>query len=298
MSLTRALTSSLIVLAASISTACTQLSFLIANAPTLVGSFKRVANVKYGTTQRQTLDIYVPNKAEKLPVVVFWYGGAWTAGDKSDYRFVGAALADRGFVAVLPDYRLAPAIKFPDFLDDGAHAVAWVQKNIAKYGGDPDRVVLMGHSAGAHIAAFLALNDSYLKNAGARPEGIRGLIGLSGPYALVPNTLSLNTIFAAPYTTRDWQPVKFVTRHAPPTLLFHGLDDGLVLPSHAEELRDALRAAGVPVQVEFFPGRGHADTIAAIAWAARNRGPVLEDSTKFIASVTSQTDPSPLSVHQ
>jgi acetyl esterase/lipase len=298
MSLTRALTSFLIVIAASISTACSQLSFFVANAPTIVGPFKRVANLKYGTTARQKLDVYVPKNAAKRPVVVFWYGGAWTAGDKNDYRFVGAALAERGFVTVLPDYRLAPAIKFPDFLDDGAHAVAWVQKNIAQYGGDPERVVLMGHSAGAHIAAFLALNDSYLKNAGARPEGIRGLIGLSGPYALVPNTLSLHTIFAAPYTTKDWQPVKFVTRHAPPTLLFHGLDDSLVLPSNAEDLRDALHAAGVPVQAEFYPGRGHADTIAAIAWAARNRGPVLEDSTKFIERVTSQTDPSRLSMRE
>jgi acetyl esterase/lipase len=294
----RALTGLLLAFAACFSTACTQISFLVANAPTVVGPFKRVANAKYGSTPRQTLDIYVPDKAQKLPVVVFWYGGAWTAGDKSDYRFVGAALAERGYVAVLPDYRLAPAIKFPDFLDDGAHAVAWVQKNIERYGGDPERVVLMGHSAGAHIAAFLALNDRYLKSAGGRPDWIRGLIGLSGPYALVPNTVSLNTIFAAPYTTRDWQPVKFVTPHAPPTLLFHGLADDLVLPSHAEELRDALKAAGVPVEAEFYEGRGHADTVAAIAWAARNRGPVLADSVKFIERVTSQSDPLPLSAHQ
>jgi acetyl esterase/lipase len=309
MSLKRVLTGLTLATAACISTACMQLSFFVANAPTVLGPFKRFTNLKYGGTPRQQLDIYVPKGATKNPVVVFWYGGAWTEGDKSSYRFVGAALAERGFVTVLPDYRLAPAIKFPDFLDDGANAVAWVQRYIAQYGGDPQRVVLMGHSAGAHIAAFLALNDSYLKRAGARPDWIRGLIGLSGPYALVPNTLSLNTIFAAPYTVRDWQPVMFVTPHAPPTLLFHGLDDGLVLPSHAEELRDALQKAGVPVQAEFFSGRGHADTVAAIAWAARNRGPVLEDSTKFIQRVTtlsaslsdrrtSQTDRSRISAHQ
>ena len=287
MSFSRALTGLIILIASFFSAACSQFSFFVANAPTLVGPFDRIADLHYGPHARQTLDVYVPKHASKRPIVIFWYGGAWTAGDKASYRFVGAALADRGFVTVLPNYRLAPAIKFPDFLSDGAIAVAWAQQHAAEFGGDPQRVVLMGHSAGAHIAAFLALNDTYLKSAGGHPEWIRGLVGLSGPYVLVPNTVSLNTIFAKPYTAKDWQPINFVTPHAPPTLLFHGLDDDLVVPSHARELRDALAAANVPVEAEFLEGRGHADTVAAIAWAARNRGPVLVDSVKFIERVTS-----------
>lgn len=287
MSLPRALTSLFIVISTLASSACSEFLFLVANAPTVLGPFKRVSNLKYGADPRQRLDVYAPNKARKAPVVVFWYGGAWTSGDKSSYRFVGAALAERGFVAVLPDYRLAPRTVFPDFLADGASAVAWVQKHAEQYGGDPERVVLMGHSAGAYIASFLSVNDTYLKSAGAHPEWIRGLIGLSGPYALVPNTDSLNLIFASPYTTKDWQPVKFVTPQSPPALLIHGVDDDLVMLSHAEELRDALKKAGVLVQTEFLQGRGHADTVAALAWAARNRGPVLQDTVKFIERVTS-----------
>jgi acetyl esterase/lipase len=290
MSLERNLAGILVVVATAVSAACSQLSFFIANAPTAIGSFKRTANLKFGTDPRQRLDVYVPTKkGANRPVVVFWYGGSWTGGDKASYRFVGAALAERGFLTVLPDYRLSPAVKFPEFVQDGAQAVAWVQKHAAEFGGDPTRIVLMGHSAGAHTAAFLALNDQYLRSAGAKPEWIRGLIGLSGPYALVPNTDSLNTIFAAPYTAADWQPVNFVTPHAPPTLLFHGLADGLVSPHHATDLRDALMRAGVPVQAELYEGRGHADTVAAIAWAARNRGPVLDHSAKFINSVTAVT---------
>lgn len=290
MSLVRTLGGLFVLVAAFASVACTQISFFIANAPTALGAFKRTTNLKYGDDPRQRLDVYAPygKKGANRPVVVFWYGGGFVDGNKSDYRFVGAALAERGFVAVLPDYRLFPAVKFPQYIDDGAQAVAWVQRHAAEFGGDPRRVVLMGHSAGAHIGAFLALNDRFLSSAGARHEWIRGFIGLSGPYALVPNTVVLNTIFSAPYTEADWQPVHFVTPNAPPTLLFHGLEDTLVTPNHATSLRDALKKSGVSVEAELYPGRGHADTVAAIAWAARSRGPVLEHSAKFIQSVTSQ----------
>lgn len=297
MSLARLLMGFLIVLASLASAGCLQASFFIANAPTFVGSFKRASDLQYGTDPRQRLDVYTPTKkGANLPVVVFWYGGSWMMGDKESYRFVGAALAERGYVVVLPDYRLFPLVKFPEFVQDGAQAVAWIQKHAAEYGGDPQRIVLMGHSAGAHTAAFLALNDRYLKSAGAKPEWIRGLIGLSGPYAIEPNTVALNTIFSAPYTPADWQPIHFVSGNAPPTLLFHGLDDTVVDPVQSTRLRDALVKVGVPVTAELYPGRKHADTVAAIAWAAHNRGPVLDHSAKFIASVTTAEPASSASV--
>src|SRR5688572_12120493 len=221
MVLARALTALLAVVALPFSAGCTSLMFATANAPSVFGSFKRTGGVAYGESSRQKLDIYAPAKASNRPVVVFWYGGSWVRGSRSEYRFVGAALAERGYVVVLPDYRLYPDVRFPEFLDDGAQAVAWVQQNAAKYGGDPQRVVLMGHSAGAHLAAYLALNDQALAKQGGRPEWIRGLVGLSGPYALEANSSFLRSIFRAPYTSADWQPVRFVTERAPPALLFH-----------------------------------------------------------------------------
>ena len=265
---------------------CTSLSFLIANSAALTGPYARSTNHSYGPESRQKLDVYSPKDAQARPVVVFFYGGSWTTGRRGLYRFVGAALAERGIVTVLPDYRLYPQVKFPLFLDDGALAVAWVQKHAQEFGGDPHRIVLMGHSAGGHEAAFLAYDQQLLQKAGAHPEWIVGLVGLSGPYALEPDTKVLNTIFANPYTPADWQPVRFVTPQAPPTLLVHGTADDVVSIKHAEKLRDVLQANHVRVETQFYPGKGHADTVAGLSIPARGRTPVLDQSVSFIESVT------------
>lgn len=265
---------------------CTSLSFLIANAATLTGRYERSTNRSYGPESRQKLDVYSPKEAQDRPVVVFFYGGSWTAGSRGLYRFVGAALAERGIVTVLPDYRLYPHVKFPQFVDDGALAVAWVQEHAHEFGGDPRRIVLMGHSAGGHEAAFLAYDRQLLQKAGARPEWIVGLVGLSGPYALAPDTEILNTIFASPYTEADWQPVRFVTSQSPATLLVHGTADDVVSIEHAEKLRDVLQTNRVRVETQFYPEKSHADTVAGFSVPARGRTPVLDQSVSFIESVT------------
>lgn len=264
---------------------CTSLSFLIANSATLTGRYDRSTNHSYGPESRQKLDVYSPKNAKDRPVVVFFYGGSWTAGSRGLYRFVGAALAERGIVTVLPDYRLYPQVKFPQFIDDGALAVAWVQKHAREFGGDPQRIVLMGHSAGGHEAAFLAYDRQLLQKVGARPEWIVGLVGLSGPYALAPDTEILNTIFASPYTEAEWQPVRFVTSQSPPTLLVHGTADDVVSIKHAEKLRDVLQTNHVRVETQFYPDKRHADTVAGFSVLARGRAPVLDQSVSFIESV-------------
>ncbi len=267
---------------------CTSVAFLIANSATWTGRYERSTNHSYGPESRQKLDVYSPKDAKDRPVVVFFYGGSWTTGGRELYRFVGAALAERGIVTVVPDYRLYPQVKFPLFLDDGAMAVAWVQKHAPEFGGDPQRIVLMGHSAGGHEAAFLAYDRKLLQAAGANPEWIVGLVGLSGPYALEPNSKILNTIFTSPYTEAEWQPVRFVTPQAPPTLLVHGTADDVVSIKHTEKLRDALQANHVRVETHFYPGKGHADTVAGMSVPARGRTPVLDQSVTFIESVAAR----------
>src|SRR5262245_53896241 len=280
---------------AALASGCTQLSFAIANVPASFGPYHRTTGIAYGADRRQQLDVYVPDAPSgesantTRPVVVFWYGGSWDSGDRSSYRFVGAALAEQGFVTVLPDYRIYPGVKFPLFLEDAANAVAWVQKHATEFGGDPHHIVLMGHSAGAHMAAFLALNREFLAKHGGRPDDIAGLVGLSGPYILAPNTTVLHTIFGKPYTEADWQPARFVSSAAPPTFLAHGLNDTLVSVKQTEVLRDKLRAKHVRVEAELYPGVGHADTVAALSVPARGRAPVLDQAAKFIRSVTSSS---------
>jgi acetyl esterase/lipase len=268
---------------------CTTIAFGVANLPTHFSGIKRDAGISYGADPRQRLDVYRPaapaapaTAADARPVIVFWYGGSWDDGKRQDYRFVGVALARLGYLTVIPDYRLYPQVRFPLFLDDGAQAVAWVQQHAAEYGGDPKRLVLMGHSAGAHMAAMLALNRHYLDAAGADPKRIIALIGLSGPYGLTPNTPTLNDIFRAPFTPHDWQVLPYASSQAPPTLLLHGGADRLVWVSNTEDLAAALRAQGAAVETRIYPDRGHIDLLAAISLPGRRRAPVLADIATFL----------------
>jgi acetyl esterase/lipase len=273
-------------------TGCANTVYLLANAPTVFGSYDRHTNLAYGEGPRQRLDVYAPRNAHNLPVVIFWYGGSWKKGSKAHYRFVGAALAQRGFVAVLPDYRLYPKVTFPAFCEDGAHALAWVEAHAQEFGGDPHRIVLMGHSAGAHIAAFIAYNHAFVEKAGAQPQDIVGFVGLSGPYALIADTPELRATFPAPYTEADWQPIAFVDAKSPATLLLHGLSDKEVEPKESIALNGKLVANHVRVEMHLYPHRRHADTVAPFALLARGRSPAYEDTIAFIESVT-RSDRSP-----
>ena len=276
---------SCLILVALLATGCTSTEFLIANAPTPFSGVGRHVDLPYGSESRQRLDVYAPKAAVDRPVVIFWYGGTWVHGSRSNYRFVGTDLAQHGYVAVMPDYRLYPQVTFPSFEEDGARAVAWVEQHAREFGGDPRNIVLMGHSAGGHTAAFLAFNHDFLRKFGADPAAIRGLIGLSGPYVLVPDTDTLRATFPAPYGEKDWQPIRFVDDQSPPTLLLHGEDDTDVSPKEATALRDALVSNHVRVEMHIYAHRGHADTLVPFALVARGRSPAAEDTFTFLASL-------------
>ncbi len=273
--------------------ACGGFVFTAANAPAWFGDFDRRGDVAYGANERQQLDIYRPKElghqgsgGSPRPIVMFWYGGSFEDGRKEQYRFVGAALAEAGYVAVLPDYRLYPEVRFPGFLDDGAAALAWVVSHAAEIGGDPRRIYVAGHSAGAHIAAMLAYDAPRLDAVGLPRDAIRGYIGLSGPYALDPNDDTLRTIFSTPYAHADWQPVQRARVGAPPALLIHGDADTVVSVKHARRMAEVLAGLGVRAELRTYPGRGHADTVAAFAKAAPRKLPILEEIHAFIAATS------------
>jgi acetyl esterase/lipase len=265
---------------------CADLTFGLVNTPARFGSFNRIADVPYGPNPRERLDVYVPKQQTVKAVVIFWFGGSWQNGRKEQYRFVGAALAQRGILTVIPDYRLYPEVRFPELMEDGAKAVAWVHEHARDYSADPERLVLMGHSAGGHMAALLALDPQYLQKAGVPYKSIVGLVGLSGPYALDPNTDVLRTIFGAPFTPAEWQPVGFVSSDSPPTLLLHGLNDTVVDPSHARALQSALEHQGVPVETHFYPRRSHIDTVGSFSVLIRGRTPALEQTVQFVERIS------------
>jgi acetyl esterase/lipase len=263
---------------------CNRVSFGIANAPAYFGSYERRASIPYGREPRQSLDVYVPTgAATHRPIVVFWYGGMWTKGTKEQYRFVGAALANSGYVAVLPDYRLFPQARFPQFVEDGALAVRWAHEHATEIGGDAHAIFLMGHSAGAHLTATLALDEHYLRNVGGGFQWVRGWIGLSGPYDLNASWAPLlGEVFRAPYTANDWQPIRLVGGRSPPALLIHGTADSMVAAQQADLLTQALTGLGVPVDCHIYDGASHFDTVAAFSLPMRAEAPTLADVRRFI----------------
>lgn len=261
---------------------CGRIAYAVVNVPARVGWYDRKANIAYGREARQTLDVYAPVGAFNRPIVVFWYGGIWTQGTKEDYRFVGAALANAGYVAVLPDYRLFPQVRYPTFVEDGALALKWVHEHAAEIGGSPRSLFLMGHSAGAHIAASLALDTRYLRKVGGDTNWVRGWIGLAGPYELEKRIPLLDEIFPKPYTSKDWQPLLLVHEHAPPALLLQGRDDWIVRVKEAVHLDQKLRAVGVPVECHVYDAVDHFELVSALSVPFRSDAPSLQDVSRFI----------------
>lgn len=247
---------------------------------------KRIAaGVPYGSDPRQKLDIWAPRQrpAEALPVVIFFYGGGWDSGSRGDYGFAGAGYAGQGFIAVLPDYRLVPQVRFPAFVEDGALAVRWVRDNIARYGGDPGRITLAGHSAGAYNSAMLALDPHFLRDAGVDPKIVRAAALLSGPYDFYPFTEYRGRgAFGAWPKPADTQPINFAGADAPPIFLAHGTADRLVLPRNSKRLAEWLRAAGDEVELHLYKGASHVDLAASLSSAFRRRTPVLAQSAEFL----------------
>ncbi|MEO7886302.1 MAG: alpha/beta hydrolase [Polaromonas sp.] len=143
-------------------TACSGADLL--NATVATDTYRRTDSIAYGPEPRQKLDVYQPQgELRNAPIVVFFYGGSWSTGERADYRFVGEALASQGIVAVVADYRLSPAVRYPVFVQDSARAVRWARDHAAEYGADPARLFVMGHSAGAYNAAMVALDARWLK---------------------------------------------------------------------------------------------------------------------------------------
>ena len=261
--------------------ACSPLEVLNHLVP--ASTYRASNGLAYGPHARNQLDVYAPAAVGDAPVVVFFYGGNWHGGARADYLFAGEALASKGFVAVIPDYRLYPEVRFPAFLQDCAQAAGWTLRRISQFGGDPQRVFVMGHSAGAYNAAMVALAPEYLRLAGVAPPRIRGLIGLAGPYDFLPLQTSQNkAVFGFPDTPVATQPIHFASAAAPPSLLVTGDDDRTVDPGNSRRLGARLREKGAQVHEIVYPGVSHRALLGALAAPLRPLAPVLDDVAAFV----------------
>jgi acetyl esterase/lipase len=235
-------------------------------------------------THGQTLDVWRPSGGalSGLPVLIFYYGGGWVKGDRAAYAFAARAYAKAGFVVVVPDYRKVPSVRFPAFLEDGAEAVRWVRDHVSEYRGDPRRIALAGHSAGAHTAVLLALDPRWLRGAGVAPGVAKAAVGLSGPYDFYPFTGRAIDAMGQWPRPMETQPIAFARADAPPLMLVTGTKDTTVRPKNARNLAAKLKAVGATVVEREYDGLGHEDVAMALSKPFRGKAPVLADSVAFL----------------
>ena len=258
------------------------------------GGYTVDANLAYGPLARQRFDLYTPSApapAGGWPVVVFFYGGSWNTGERADYKFIGAALAQRGVLTLIADYRLYPEVRYPEFLRDSALALAFGLTQAARLGGDPARVFVMGHSAGGYNAAMLALDPRWLATTGHMPAELAGWIGLAGPYDFFPtDNPDAQPVFFHPNYPPNAQPIEFGSVRAVPTFLGAPTNDKLVSPTRSTQaLAARLAAAGTPVTLRMYEHASHTTLIGAFAAPLRAIAPVLDDVTAFIATASAST---------
>ena len=275
-------------LLAMLAAACSPLKTFDALVPKDSGAGLVLRDARFGNDPRQALDLYAPSarNGASLPVIVFIYGGSWSSGTKDGYAFVGRALAARGFLVAIPDYRLVPDVRYPSFLEDNAAAVRWVVAHAPAHGGDPQRLILAGHSAGAYNAAMLAYDPRWL---GADRARVHGLIGLAGPYDFLPfDGPIVHATFDSAPNPAETQPIGYVEAGDPPAFLATGDKDTTVRPANSDSLAAHLRAVGVRVARRRYPNVGHVGLITAVARPFRGKAPVLADMIDFARSVTAE----------
>jgi acetyl esterase/lipase len=242
----------------------------------------------YGSDPRQMLDIYLPlpsaTPTGRPPLVVFFYGGSWTTGERADYRFVGEALASRGIATLVADYRLSPQVRYPVFLQDSAAAVKWAFDHAAELGADPQRIYVMGHSAGGYNAAMVALDPRWLAPFGLQPARLAGWIGIAGAYEFLPIGIpEVQVAFNWPNTPPDSQPVVHASAKAPRTLLLAASSDTLVSPTrNTQALASKLQAAGVNTAVQTYTGVNHVTVLGAMASPLNFLAPVADTVAEFV----------------
>jgi acetyl esterase/lipase len=282
---------------------------------------REVTNLRYGPAKDpdaawHRLDLYLPKGKKSFPVIMFVHGGAWVIGDKDFLGWgadIGRFFAQRGIGAVMPSYRLSPAVKHPEHVKDLAKAFAWVGQNITKYGGAADQLFLCGHSAGGHLVSLLATDPAYLKGAGVKPSAVKGVISVSGVYRIpeinfnftLPKELSgaapgkkksattvnfrlnlFSLVFGDdPKVLKGASPLSHVKRGLPPFLLVYAGHDIPFLPQMAREFARALKAVQCPVRLLRVKDRDH-DTVMFSATSAAD--PVAKAICRFIAKLSTK----------
>lgn len=235
----------------------------------LVRAFRDIA---YGPDYYQKVDVFAPAEGGTgLPVLLFLHGGGWSGGYKEMLGFMAPAVVALNAVFVSVSYRLVPESPYPAAVDDTADAVAWAYRHIARHGGDPGRLHLGGHSAGAQLAALVALRGDLLAGRGLPRGVVRSATSVSGPLDLVfdarrkehqADIRMRDRFIGRPADIAAANPIAHVHEHAPPFYISVGQEDFPSIIDSGSRMAAVLAARGVPVIHDVFAGHGHFDTSA------------------------------------
>jgi acetyl esterase/lipase len=245
--------------------------------------YRIVRDIAYGDGPRHAFDLYITDGFQRpAPVVLYFYGGGFITGRRREYRIVGEALASKGIIVAVADYRLYPEAKFPSFVEDGARALAAVHRVVCDYGGDETRIFPAGHSAGGYIAVMLAANPQYVKAAGADPSWIRGAIGIAGAYDFLPVQGARRIAIFGGDNRVETQPIHFIDGKRAPMLLVTGAKDRNVSPRNTKNFAARLRQHGSKVEEIVYENVGHMGIVLSLAPAFRRLAPLREDIARFV----------------
>jgi acetyl esterase/lipase len=238
------------------------------------------------------LDVYWPGEGEGYPVLIFVHGGSWKDYDKKLFAPVAQKLLPEGMVVVIPDYTLYPDATYEQMARETAAAIAWTLENAARYGGDPDRIIVAGHSAGAHLSGLAVLDPRYLEELGHSSDEICGWIGMSGVYDIqaeydywvdkgsTPEVML--EVMGGQQNFGQASPLSYVRAGLPPLLVIHGDEDETVPVAISTAFHAALQAAGAPSRLIVYPGAGHSDYL--FAGLSEERAPIVDHIVQFVQS--------------
>jgi acetyl esterase/lipase len=215
--------------------------------------------------ERHRLDLYLPKGQKDFPVLLFVHGGSWKSGNKKLYEPLGKLYAKNGVGTVIINYRLSPKVVHPAHIQDVAKAFAWIHTNIGKYGGDPSNLFICGHSAGGHLVALLGTNEAYLKAENLATADIKGVIGISGVYTILPSPPFKAVFGEDKEVLKTASPMEHVGTKHPPFLILYAEKDYFMLDVMAEQFCKKLNENSCEATVHKLAERDHISIIVHMA---------------------------------
>jgi acetyl esterase/lipase len=247
-------------------------------------------NVAFHPEMAPRLDVYSPESGSGHPVLVFVHGGSWDSYHKELFAPVAMKLVPEGMVVVIPDYTLYPDAGYEQMTREVAAAVSWTLENVTAFGGDPGRVIVAGHSAGAHLSALAIMDERWLEAAGHSSREICGWVGMSGVYdvqaeadywrARGDEPRTMTAVMGGAQRFGQASPISYVRPDLPPVLLIHGQEDKTVPVEIAVDLQARLQGAGANSELKIYPQAGHTDFLFDAL--LEDRAPVVADLAEFV----------------